>query len=71
MEEIIDVEYKEVLDLEGKTTEQLTVETNALYQQFISIGNIAAMIMAHHAGLRRRVCQGGHHPHARLAAHGL
>ena len=26
---------------------------------------------AHHAGLRRRVCQGGHHPHARLAAHGL
>ena len=26
---------------------------------------------AHHAGLRCRVCQGGHHPHARLAAHGL
>ncbi len=57
MEEIIDVEYKEVLDLEGKTTEQLTVETNALYQQFISIGNIAAMIMAQ-AGQRLQIIKG-------------
>lgn len=54
MEEIIDVTYTEIENLSGKTTEQLTVEANALYQQFISIGNIAVAIMVQ-AGQRLQI----------------
>lgn len=45
MEQIIDVEYKEVKELTDKTTEQLAAEANALWEQTEMVSNIAMMLM--------------------------
>lgn len=49
MNEIIDVEYKEITDLSEKTTEELTAEANTLWNQMEAIGTIGIM-MATQAG---------------------
>lgn len=54
MNEIIDVEYKEVIDLSNKTTEELTAEANTLWNQMEAIGSIGIM-MAAQAGRRLNV----------------
>lgn len=54
MNEIIDVEYKEVIDLSDKTTEELTAEANTLWNQMEAIGSIGIM-MAAQAGRRLNV----------------
>ena len=54
MNEIIDVEYKEVIDLSDKTTEELTAEANPLWIQMEAIGSIGIM-MAAQAGRRLNV----------------
>lgn len=54
MNEIIDVEYKEVVDLSDKTTEELTAEANTLWNQMEAIGSIGIM-MAAQAGRRLNV----------------
>lgn len=54
MNEIIDVEYKEVIDLSDKTTEELTTEANTLWNQMEAIGSIGIM-MAAQAGRRLNV----------------
>lgn len=54
MNEIIDVDYKEVIDLSDKTTEELTVEANTLWNQMEAIGSIGIM-MAAQAGRRLNV----------------
>lgn len=54
MNEIIDVEHKEVIDLSDKTTEELTAEANTLWNQMEAIGSIGIM-MAAQAGRRLNV----------------
>lgn len=54
MNEIIDVEYKEVIDLSNKTTEELTAEANTLWNQMEAIGSIGIM-MAAQAGRRLNI----------------
>lgn len=54
MNEIIDVEYKEITDLSEKTTEELTAEANTLWNQMEAIGTIGIM-MAAQAGRRLNV----------------
>ena len=54
MNEIIDVEYKEVIDLSDKTTEELTAEANTLWNQMEAIGSIGIM-MAAQAGRRLNI----------------
>ena len=54
MNEIIDVEYKEVINLSDKTTEELTAEANTLWNQMEAIGSIGIM-MAAQAGRRLNV----------------
>lgn len=54
MNEIIDVEFKELRDIEDKTTEELAQEANTLWQQMEVIGNIGIM-MAIQAGQRLQV----------------
>lgn len=54
MIEIIDVEYKEVIDLSNKTTEELTAEANTLWNQMEAIGSIGIM-MAAQAGRRLNI----------------
>lgn len=54
MEPIIDVEYREVSDLTEKTTEELRIETNVLWNQFKAIESTAAMMMVQ-AGKRLRI----------------
>lgn len=54
MNEIIDVEYKEVIDLSDKSTEELTAEANTLWNQMEAIGSIGIM-MAAQAGRRLNV----------------
>lgn len=54
MNEIIDVEYKEVIDLSDKSTEELTAEANTLWNQMEAIGSIGIM-MAAQAGRRLNI----------------
>ena len=54
MNEIIDVEYKEVINLSDKTTEELTAEANTLWNQMEAIRSIGIM-MAAQAGRRLNV----------------
>ena len=54
MNEIIDVEFKELRNIEDKTTEELAQEANTLWQQMEIIGNIGLM-MAVQAGQRLQV----------------
>lgn len=54
MNEIIDVEYKELGPLEDKSTEMLTIETNNLWQQMEAIGAVGMMLAAQ-AGERLNV----------------
>lgn len=54
MNEIIDVEFKELREIEDKTTEELAQEANTLWQQMEIIGNIGIM-MAIQAGQRLQV----------------
>ena len=54
MNEIIDVEYKEVINLSDKTTEELTAEANTLWNQMEAIG-ITGIMMAAQAGRRLNV----------------
>lgn len=54
MNEIIDVEYKKVINLSDKTTEELTAEANTLWNQMEAIGSIGIM-MAAQAGRRLNV----------------
>lgn len=54
MEQIIDVEYRELTDLENKTTEELASETNLLYSQSEAMANMALMTLAQ-AGQRLKV----------------
>ena len=54
MNEIIDVEYKEAINLSDKTTEELTAEANTLWNQMEAIGSIGIM-MAAQAGRRLNV----------------
>ena len=54
MNEIIDAEYKEVIELSDKTTEELTAEANTLWNQMEAIGSIGIM-MAAQAGRRLNV----------------
>lgn len=54
MNEIIDVEYREVIELSDKTTEELTAEANTLWNQMEAIGSIGIM-MAAQAGQRLNV----------------
>ena len=54
MNEIIDVEYKELGLLEDKSTETLTIETNNLWQQMETIGAMGMMLAAQ-AGRRLNV----------------
>ena len=49
MNEIIDVEFRELRNIEDKTTEELAQEANTLWQQMEVIGNIGLM-MAVQAG---------------------
>lgn len=46
MDQIIDVDYKEVVDLSSKTTQELVVETNALWEQVETVSNVALMLAA-------------------------
>ena len=57
MNEIIDVEYKELGLLEDKSTETLTIETNNLWQQMETIGAMG-MMLAVQAGRRLNVIRG-------------
>ena len=54
MNEIIDVEFRELRNIEDKTTEELAQEANTLWQQMEVIGNIVLM-MAVQAGQRLQV----------------
>ena len=54
MNEIIDVEYKELGLLEDKSTETLTIETNNLWQQMETIGAMGMMLAAQ-AGQRLNI----------------
>lgn len=54
MNEIIDVEYKELGPLEDKSTETLTIETNNLWQQMETIGAVG-MMLATQAGQRLNI----------------
>ena len=54
MNEIIDVEYKEVINLPDKTTDELTAEANTPWNQMEAIGSIGIM-MAAQAGRRLNV----------------
>lgn len=54
MNEIIDVEYKELGPLEDKSTETLTIETNNLWQQMETIGAVGMMLAAQ-AGQRLNI----------------
>lgn len=54
MEQIIDVEYREIENLKDKTIEQLAGEANILWSQMESISNIG-MMMAAQAGRRLTV----------------
>lgn len=54
MNEIIDVEYREITSLDEKSTDELAVETNQLYAQAEAIANISLMYMAK-AGARLEV----------------
>ena len=54
MEEIIDVEYREIENLEEKSTDQLTAETNTLWHQLEVVSNIGLLIIAQ-AGRRLQV----------------
>lgn len=45
MNEIIDVEYKEVIDLSNKTTEELKTEANILFSKMSVIANMGLMLM--------------------------
>lgn len=54
MNEIIDVEFRELRNIEDKTTEELAQEANTLWQQMEIIGNIGLM-MAVQAGQRLQV----------------
>lgn len=45
MDQIIDVEYREIKELTDKTTEQLAAEANALWEQTEMVSNIAMMLM--------------------------
>lgn len=54
MNEIIDVEFRELRNIEDKTTEELAQEANTLWQQMEVIGNIGLM-MAVQAGQRLQV----------------
>lgn len=54
MNEIIDVEYKELGPLEDKSTETLTIETNSLWQQMETIGAVGMMLAAQ-AGQRLNI----------------
>ena len=54
MNQIIDVEYRTLTPLDDKTTEQLTVETNKLWQQIEFIGNYGTLLAAQ-AGARLNV----------------
>lgn len=51
MTEITNVEYEVQKELTAKTTEELQIEVNGLYQQMEMIGSIAMMIAAN-AGQR-------------------
>ncbi|SFE13050.1 Protein of unknown function [Peptostreptococcaceae bacterium pGA-8] len=51
MNEIIDVEFKEITDFSNRSTEELTAEANALWEQMEAIGNLGLM-MAVKAGMR-------------------
>lgn len=57
MNQIIDVEYKELGLLEDKSTETLTIETNNLWQQMEAIGAVGMMLAAQ-AGERLNVIKG-------------
>lgn len=54
MGDIIDVKYKEVVELEDKTIEQLAAEANALWEQTEMVSNIAMMLMIR-TGRRLRI----------------
>lgn len=54
MNEIIDVEFRELRNIEDKATEELAQEANTLWQQMEVIGNIGLM-MAVQAGQRLQV----------------
>lgn len=54
MNEIIDVEFRELRNIEDKTTEELAQEANTLWQQMEVIGNIGLM-MAVQAGQRLQI----------------
>lgn len=51
MNEIIDVEYKEIRELTDRSTEELAAEANTLWSQMEAIGNLG-MMMAGEAGKR-------------------
>lgn len=57
MEQIVDVEYRELSELENKSTEELASEANLIWQQMETIGNIG-MMMAAQAGKRLTVIKG-------------
>ena len=56
MNEIIDVEYKEIESLGQKSTPELTTEVNTLWHQMETIGNIGIM-MAAEGGRRLNIIQ--------------
>jgi len=56
MNEIIDVEYKEIESLGQKSTPELTTEVNTLWHQMEAIGNLGIM-MAAEAGRRLNIIQ--------------
>ena len=54
MNEIIDVEYRTLTPLDDLSTEQLTAETNQLWQQIEFIGNYGTLLAAQ-AGARLNI----------------
>lgn len=55
--DVIDVKYKEIVELEDKTTEILTAETNTIWNQMEMIGNIGIQL-AIEAGARLKIIKG-------------
>lgn len=51
MNQIIDVEYKEITELQSRSTQELLTEANSLWDQMEAVGNIGLMLAAH-AGKR-------------------
>lgn len=43
---IVETQYKEITSIQGRETEQLTIEVNTIYQQMEAIGNIGLQLAA-------------------------